>query len=333
MQRALGLGECHNSDMPRHNGTPGNQGSGVRKAPWSRSASDSQKERGGLAWRLLRSPAVCFSGLGLMRFYYHVGIAFTLLGFLACSLELIYEPWFLKKPWWVNIAGFAVLVALLDLFLIGSVLRVAPIDVEAYVHPSNYAPNAVISGIAWHEHLTDLRAVITNPTDDGYQDTDISIIPDSWIHKAAIVGNSYGCSLESLGGDTVSSAIAHESGKVTITEKRVGAFFDPYDSSGNVYTTVAANGGYRMRCGTLPSHSTVQIILALVSTPPDFYRPKEGWAVNASEWSGVKNFLDIFGNRPSPTRVVISARYSRGIKPYRLGPRTLSIGERLSRLQ
>ena len=51
-----------------------------------------------------------------------------------------------------------------------------------------------IADISWHSRLTDLRVAVTNATDHDFGDVDLQIRPDSWTHKAAILGDSLGCS-------------------------------------------------------------------------------------------------------------------------------------------
>src|SRR4029077_17201888 len=124
--------------------------------------------------------------------------------------------------------------------------------------------------ISWNSHFTDLRLAITNPTSDDYQRLDLSLIPDKWVHKAGILDGPPEFALSTIEGNVI--GFAKEPIKTsthhTFTGIRTGSSFEMYDNVGNVYVPLASTG-YRLRCATVPSHSTIKIVFALVQLRSD----------------------------------------------------------------
>jgi hypothetical protein len=233
---------------------------------------------------------------------------------LFIGLEIWLEPSLAKvKPFLLSLVVISALW-----FSISVVFVSAPIDIIAYSMPrGDYAPGTKIGGIEWDGHMTDLRTAITNPSQDDYQDLDISVQPDKWTHKAAILGNTTGCGLTALNGETISFARAKQSGKLTMTSTRVGSGFDVHDSSGNTYETLATEFGYRLRCGSLPSNFTVQLVFAVVSIGPNLRRdPSGNWNLMAMEFAGAKSAFELLDTKPAPSKIIVKATYRSKIKNF-----------------
>lgn len=194
----------------------------------------------------------------------------------------------------------------------------------SYTPPQDHPPGTSIAGIAWHPKLEEVRLSITNPSNGDYQDLDILMQPREWIYRAAIFGDSPSvCSLFQAGENKLSFSRLTKDGPTTFYANPVGNGFDPYVSSGDMSATLATDGGYRLRCQTLPANSTVIIVFALVTPPGSdlLPRPPENgvpgsFAVAASTLKGVSNPLDVLGNRPSSKSFVVHEKYVRGLRPY-----------------
>jgi hypothetical protein len=222
---------------------------------------------------------------------------------------------------------------LFDLFTIGIVAARAPISLQSYaMRKGNYNSGTPIGGIIWDSHFTDLRVAVTNPTDDDYESLDLVVQPDQWSHKAAILTESSGCDLSAIDGNVISFAIAKESGPLTLKATRVGAGFDMQDSSGNTYTSIATESGYRLRCGKLPAHFTIRIVFAVVGVSSLWKTlqvpqgPLGTWGMGMAEFSGGSSLFDLLDPRPFPSRLTVKGGYLRKLKPFTV-VETITVGD------
>jgi hypothetical protein len=245
-------------------------------------------------------------------FWWMVGLAYAFL-ILIC-LELWLEP-SVKKFRWLSCA---LLLPAAAWFTIAIPFASAPLDLVAYSPPGDYPPGTPVGGIPWDSHFADLRLGITNPTAADYQGVDLLLKPRGWVYQASILDHVPDCSIAREASENViSMATASKSGKLTVEATRVGAGIDTYDTGGNVYTTVATDSGYRLRCDVLPSHYTIRVIFAVVSAPVQLMpRPKPGqMGMAIAELSGVKRPSDLLGPQPSPKEVLVKGEYKSGAKP------------------
>jgi hypothetical protein len=155
---------------------------------------------------------------------------------------------------------------------------------------------------------------------DHYQESDITIHPDKWSYKAAILNSTSGCDLVPIDGNTVFRTRSKATGEVSVTATRVGPGYDAHDSAGNVYTPLATESGYRLRCAKFPKHYTIQTVFALVTVPPDFFSeppsdPK-AWTVDVLNFKGVGSDFDVLGPKPSTSIVSVKGTYMNRMKPY-----------------
>jgi len=260
-----------------------------------------------------------------MRYYFSWGVLVVYVGLLFMLYEVCVEPLLLKRPLPIQIGLIAFVLLFFDVFTIGIVAAQAPISFQSYaMRNGDYPAGTTIAGIAWDSHLTDLRVAFTNPTDEDYENLDVAVQPDKWTYRAALL-NSPGCDLLQMGGNTVSVVVSGKGGATSITSTRVGAGFDFQDNVGDVFTPLATELGYRIRCTKLPAHFTVQIVFAVVSIDPELVKaispvgkkPDPGkWGVGFAELHGPKSGFDILDVRPFPSLVQLSGGYTRKLKPF-----------------
>jgi hypothetical protein len=276
-----------------------------------------------------------FAGLALMYRYYHLGVLVVFIGFGIWLWEACVDPWVLNRSLQFQISLIVLVLLWIDIFCIGVVGIQAPIAFQSYAMRNGYyPPNTNIAGIIWDSRLTDLRVVITNPIDDDYENLDVKVQPDRWTYRAALLNNP-GCDLSPMGGNTISSAVNAKGGATTITSTRIGTGFDFQDNVGDVFTVLATEHGYRLRCTTLPAHYTIQLVFAIVSVQSELLRKiglphneiaqgKSGMTI--AEIAGTKSSFDILGIRPSPSIVVLDGSYTRKFKPFKIA-KTLSVAD------
>ena len=183
----------------------------------------------------------------------------------------------------------------------------------ASVRTALLAPDGTdVGGIAWNSHFTELRIAITNPSESDYQDLDVVMRPDKMVYKAAILDQSSMCGLKSISGNVFAITHIKKSGKMTVTGTRIGEGIELHDDTGNTYTPMVSDGGYRLTCSKLPADFTIQVVFAVIAvtqqviqgTPrPELKKPEE-WGLGLSEWSGVNSEFDMMDTRPSPNTIL-----------------------------
>jgi hypothetical protein len=180
----------------------------------------------------------------------------------------------------------------------------------------------VVGGIEWNPHFTDLRVSITNPTGRDYEKIDFLIYPDSFFYKAAIIDMPHDCEMTALLGSkrmVASMVVNGKGGPTTFTTIRTGEIVDFRDTAGNVYIAIASDGGYRLRCQTIPSHSTIQIVFALVNANFSVKKPPPGWtSMQANVVTGIESVFDFLGEKPNAKRVIVQGSYQLGKQPFSL---------------
>lgn len=198
----------------------------------------------------------------------------------------------------------------------------APLNLDAYVRLAEYPPGTIMNGVVWNEHFTDLRVTATNSTADDYHNLDILIAPDNWTHTANFIGPLSGCDLYPMTQTVMKATVFTKSGTDKVITIRSGGSVDTYDTQGNIYTTVAFQPGYRVRCSTLPSHHTIVIAFVIVDVPSSIYppdkRPPGANSVYMTDAGKVVSVFDTLGPKPSPEHVRLNGGYISGIKPFSL---------------
>lgn len=193
----------------------------------------------------------------------------------------------------------------------------------------SYPEGAVIAGIPWDSHLTDLRVWIKNPSNEDYSDLDVAVQPDKWTYMAAIVGDTDGCYIKAIGGGRfVSIGKAAKSGKIIPMAHREGGSYSVTDNAGNLYYKFIEDTGQRLICSRLPAKSEIQIVFALAAMRDEVAshtfpnekdsanKEKGTWGMEASAWKGVTSKFDLLAPRPSPSVVSISGHYNLRMKKF-----------------
>lgn len=259
--------------------------------------------------------------IGLVRvmqafsYLWTVILAYAFLG--LCGLEIWFEPSLRKVRWPLS----AAIVIATCWFSITVPFAKDPLEVSAYVPPGGHADAESIGGIAWDSHFTDLRMAMSNSTSNDYQNLDVVVKPDKWTHKAAVLSGA-GCNLSEVGGNvlTMSKMPLKTSTQDSFTGMRIGDSYETYDSAGNEFVVMASESGYRLRCATFPSKSTIKMVFALVapqpSLTPHMTGPLGGFAMDVQTYSGVTAWVEMLNSKPSPGTITITGKYTSGIKPH-----------------
>lgn len=281
-------------------------------------------------WRRGAGPALFILGsTSIIIHWFWVGVGVSYFGWVWCVAEWTVDSFALTKPPWVQSAGFAVLLAIFDVFSIKVVAIRAPIEQISYYQQIHRA-GAIIEGIAWHPHLRDLRVGVSNRSDENYTKLDSLIRPISdhpqpgttysLVYDAKIVGEAYGCHLQRNAGNALGWSRSSRPGPVTLGFTPVGDSVDFYDSSGDPVTPLASDGGFRLQCEVLPPGPGVVVMLAVVSLPPKDLLPvppaTKEWHLAASNIRGAAEALDVLGDAPDVSFVHVYTTYMRAYKPF-----------------
>jgi hypothetical protein len=250
---------------------------------------------------------------------YWYGVPMVWAGFTALMLEVCTDPAFRKRHYSVRVALVIVCVCVCGLFTYRFVLVEGGINPTAHAMlRGQYPPGTEIAGIGWDGHLTDLRVVIFNPTDDDYHDVDLTIRPDVSTYKAAKLDVPSNCDLKKIPGGNILGYATAQGGKPTVR-------WDPqsdeiHDDMGDVFTTVLTDAGYRLICSSFPSHSNIQLVFAVGTISPAHRTQVH----NLASGQKVMELLEMrpsspfamFAPRPSPRSGSVDSKYTRRFKPF-----------------
>jgi hypothetical protein len=247
-----------------------------------------------------------------MQFSYLAGLVIVYFGFCLCVAECVWEPALLSKPYQVQIVLIGIVFSLMIVFTIVVVGMSSRLTLYSFaMRKGTYADGANIEGIEWNAHFTDLRIIITNPVDEEYRSLNVIITPDTFTNKAVVVDRRFGCDLFPLNRQWVTLAHARSSGAITPTATWSGTQVEMHDNAGNIYTVVATDGAQRLTCSVLPGRSSIEIVFAAVtSTFPARSTP--------TLRTGNADFDHVFGNRPSPKKMVVNGSYSESGRTFRV---------------
>lgn len=280
--------------------------------------------------------AIIIGGWQLMATYYITGVIIAYCGFVLCLVECITESKLRGSPF-LRSGAIAIVLIFASIFSFKVVFISAPLNFDSYaMRNGDYPSGTVIAGIPWNSHFTDLRVWVTNPTENDYDEVYLSVQPDRWNYKAAIVTENTGCQLNSLGGVSVLQASNIIGGATKVTGHREGDVFEAEDNSGDVFEHLITRGGYRLFCPKFPAHYAVQIVFALaaidqklestISPAGRIANPKPGdWGISVAELKPIDKF-DVLAARPSPSAVAITGRYKLGSKTYSIS-RTIKVAD------
>jgi hypothetical protein len=202
--------------------------------------------------RAFAGPTFVIGGWQLMQLSNLAGLLIVYIGFLLCLAEAIWEPELLRRPYQIQIALIGAVVYLVVAFTIGVVSVAAPLEIYARGNSADY-PNIPIGDIPWQSTYYPLRLMLANNSSHDYNDLDLIIKPDKPITKIAQITGF--CRL-------------HFEDAVPLTQEMVVRSAASGQVSALSTILIATDGGYRVRCNTMPAKSAIEIIVAVV-TPDD----------------------------------------------------------------
>lgn len=274
--------------------------------------------------RKVIGPTIVAGGVSMMDTRFWFGYLMVILGFGVLLWEICTEPDLVKRPYWLQVGLIVLCWAGFAMATISWIKPDAPVKEVCYsTRNGEYAPGTTIEGIPWDSHLAELRVALTNVTDDDYENFDVNILPDAWTHRAVLTRLASACTLTPLGGNSIGASANSKGGATKVTAIQVGAGAEFHDNAGDVFTSLATDGGYRLICKPLPSHFTIEMVFALATISDRLITlsrpPKKGdWGFEFSEIAGAKSEFDVLGPRPNPSKVKIEGRYKRSKQPFSL---------------
>jgi hypothetical protein len=199
--------------------------------------------------RAFVGPAFVIGGWQIMSFSNVAGLVIVYFGFLLCLAECTWEPELLRRPYQLQIVLIGAAFALVAMFTILVVGVQAPLEIFATGNNAEYPSGELVGDIAWNTKFYPLRISINNPSTHDYNDVDFVIRPDKPITKITQISGFCRIHFEDNLPTTEDLAVISTSGGVTALSPAL----------------LAADSGYRARCDTLPAHSAVEIVAAVVS--------------------------------------------------------------------
>jgi hypothetical protein len=210
--------------------------------------------------RALVGPAIVITGWQLMATSCAWGAAIVYFGFLLSLAEWIWEPALLQRPYQIQIALIGIVFSLAAAFTIGVASAPAPVKFKSFETNIDYTGANAPAGITWNPFFTELDFIVTNPTDENYDNVDLLVRPDFPIAKIAQMSNLQGVSFEDRYGVNMRAKI-EEIGK----QSPVPVEF------------LATDAGYKVHCGSIPPNSSLSLVMAIVdfkkALPPDPSKP------------------------------------------------------------
>ena len=188
----------------------------------------------------------------------------TSLIYLAASFFLI-DIWFEHWKGRIKLLGASIVLGLVLLFTFGTVLVSAPLSFVALSSSAVHPTGAVLAGIRWNPKFTALTILIFNdsPTRD-YDNLDILIQPDQPVAQIGQVSNVPGVYFEDNTNRLQPELVDPSSGKREALPT----------------TLLASTKGYRVLCPRLPSHSRLELLLAIAKPTG-----KDAFAIDLSNGS------------------------------------------------
>lgn len=179
--------------------------------------------------------------------WFWVGVTAIYLGFVLLALDVWFEPDFGDRWKTKGIIWGAILIAVIA-FSWGIVFVEGPLPVSAFVTDGEYPTGTVIAGISWKPQFTELTVDIDNPKDRAYKDLNLVIRPTEAVAAIAQTTSVSDVSFEDKNG---------LSAQILDLDPRTGS------SKAIPLVLLATDAGYRLRCGRLPAHTHLKIVMAL----------------------------------------------------------------------
>jgi len=179
--------------------------------------------------------------------WFWVGVTAIYLGFALLALDAWFEPDF-RDNWKIKGIIFGAILAVAAAFSWAMVFVEGPLPAYAFATDGAYPIGTVISGISWRPQFTELNVDIENPQDKTYEDLNIVIRPTSAVAAIAQTSSISDVSFEDKNGLST---------HMLDLNPRTGG------SKAIPLVLLATDAGYRMRCGHLPAHAHLKILMAL----------------------------------------------------------------------
>jgi hypothetical protein len=201
-----------------------------------------------LVWcRAIGLFSVFAGGLGLTQpQFFWLAVALVYGGLLLLIADVYFEP---NLPRAFKAVVVSVVIVGLLAFSRLIVFVPAPLALSSLSTDNYYGDGSGPGGIAWRSVFTELVLTVNNPTGRGYGDVDLWVRPDYPVAAIAQLSNLSDVSFEDYYGVTDRIRIEDLS-----TREGVPMVF------------LATDAGYKVHCGDIPPHSSLQIVMAVVDT-------------------------------------------------------------------
>ena len=115
------------------------------------------------------------AGLGLISSHFWIGSGAVYLGVLWLTAEPIWSEWMVRQAYQLQIVFVGVVWIGAGIFTCSFVTRSLPLDLVAFAYPGNYPDGVNVDGIVWKPGMSELRILITNPSNEEYENIDIHV--------------------------------------------------------------------------------------------------------------------------------------------------------------
>ena len=109
--------------------------------------------------------------------YFWLSVALFYLGLSLLGIDLYFDQSF-KQYSWVRRIGLIIIVITIILFSHFIVLAQSPLLVRSSIFKGDYPSGTRLYGMLWTPDVKELRITFENPSEDDYQDLDITLRPD-----------------------------------------------------------------------------------------------------------------------------------------------------------
>jgi hypothetical protein len=216
----------------------------------------------------------------LLTVFFKAAVAFVFIGF---GLWIIHV-WVEEKLLWGGKTVVTVIILLLpSLFAYYVVLFPAPLQIGSTWTVSDYSPGTDIHGIKWAPGYSEVRVLITDPSDRDYDSFDFSIRSSEGVTGIAEVSSIPCVPLTSIPHVT--------------------------DDGSNIYGLILDTGPRRFRCDKVPKHATIEFVLAVVNADDDIASVQQ----NKKPPLGLNG---LWGAKRKPKWIYVTGSYLVTFKPH-----------------
>ena len=261
--------------------------------------------------RTLAGPAFVIGGWQLIPTSYIAGALIVYLGFVVCLVEVIWEPVLLRRPCQLQVALVAIVFVAIAVFTISIVIVDAPLCFSTMATDIKYGEHEAPGGIEWIPAFSELDLFIANNTDNDYENINLLVRPDVPIAKIAQISSLPDVTFADRQGLIARATIEEVNKQAPIHLE-----------------FIATDVGYKIHCGKLPEHFSLNIIMALAA-PQKTVPPQQGFNVPPGAslanftvvtlvknddgefkyWYGSPQNLIIYGPPPKCTSISIRGSY------------------------